>query len=1142
MKNNKSTVVSRVNLLKLLCIINFLFLTTTAIQANNRLEYAQQTSLTIRIENKTVKEVFDYIEKTSEFIFFYQKDAINLNRRVSLDLVNTPITNVLNNLFKGTNIKYEINDRQISLKKEKEEVVVPGVSQSTTSKVEGVVKDEKGEVVIGANVSVKGAKVGTGTVTDIDGKFTLTASPKAILVVSFIGYKPMEVKVDGRNMIEVILQEDATMLDEVVAIGYGRQKKSSLVSSVNTISSKEIKAPTRNLTNNLAGQIAGLIAVQRSGEPGYDDASFWIRGVSSFSGNTNPLVLVDGVPRKMNDVEPDEIETFSLLKDAAATAVYGAEGANGVILITSKRGKEQKPRFNFRAEGSILSPTRLPEFMGAKDFMDAYNEAHFNEGKEPFYSQELIAKHASHEDLDLYPDVNWMDLLNDHTFNQRYTLTIRGGSQKARYFVSGAYYSEKGIFKSNNLEKYDTNIGVDRYNLRSNIDLDISKTTLLNIDLSGQYLTTNYPGVGTSSIFASMTRTAPNQIPMVYSNGQLAGHVLYNNGNRTNPYNQLMNSGYAKEWRASIQSKVSLEQKLDFITKGLLIKGSISFDGNMNTNVKRAKSPTLYHATGRDESGQLIMKEVQAGSENLAETTSSGSDKQIYIEGALNYHRVFSNVHDVTGMVLYMQKEKSLNGVALAYRKQSFVGRVTYAYDSRYFVEASFGYTGSENFAKGYRFGFFPAVGLSWYVSQEKFYSDALREVVNKMKFRASYGRTGNDDTGTDRFIYRGTLKQDGGGYDLGFTNGGHNGGVGNSIWEARFSSPFLSWEIEDKKNFGIDLGLFNNRIDLQVDYFSNKRHNILLKRETIPAIAGFQQAPWQNFGVVTNKGLDASVVLNQQLGEVKLSARGNFTFARNKVIERDEVAQKYPWMSATGIRLNSWNLFIADGLYTEDDFIITGEGLKRTYTLKDGVVKSGLSADIRPGDIKYRDMNGDGITDNYDKVQDVGNPQNPEIVYGIGFNAEWKGFYAGIFFQGSGNTSTVFGGNAAQLFFPFQWGVEETSLRSVVADRWSETNQSQNVMFPRLRTTSHPHNTAPSTWWMRDASFIRLKNIEIGYNFSKKILKPLHMESARLYLLGNNLVVWDKIKMWDPEIGNANEGLNYPLSRTFTIGLEVSF
>lgn len=1118
-------------------IVLFLFLGIGMSFASN--SYSQETLLSISAENKTVKDIFKQIESSSEFIIFCMADVVDLDRKVSLNLEGQNIETILNFIFRGTDNTFKIEDRQVIITKKTSNQQSPSVLQQNKIKVTGVVTDTNGESVIGASIVEKGTT--NGITTDIDGRYEINVSNKnAVLTISYLGYVPQDVKVEGRRNINVQLFEDSKALEEVVVIGYGQQKKSSVVSSINTITSAELKVPSRNLTNNLAGQVAGLIAVQRSGEPGYDNSEFWIRGVSTFAGSQSPLVLVDGVPRAMADIEPDEIETFSLLKDAAATAVYGAEGANGVILITSKRGREAKPKFTFRAEGTMLTPTRVPEFLGAKDFMEAYNEALMNEGSEPMYSADLIEKHASHIDPDLYPDVNWMDLLKDHTFNQRYTLNVRGGSAKARYFVSGAYYSEKGLFETNGLEKYDANIGLERFNLRSNIDIDVSKTTVLNVDMSGQYLMTNYPGQATSTIFSAMTRTAPNQIPMVYSDGSLAGHV-YHSGNRNNPYNLINHSGYIKEWRTNIQSKVSITQKLDCITKGLSFKGSVSFDSNGKNVVSRTKNPTLFHVDERNEDGSLKLYEVVAGSDNLSESKSNSNDKQIYIEASLNYQRTFG-AHNVNGMLLYMQKEKSYHDQALPYRKQGFVGRASYSYADRYFVEGSFGYTGSENFADGYRFGIFPAVGVGWLLSEESFYGAGLKNVVNKLKLRASYGRTGNDQTGSDRFIYRGTLNQGGGGYNLGILEGSTNGGVGNSIWEARFASPTLSWEIEDKQNYGIDLGLLDNRIDLQADYFSNRRHNILLKRQTVLGVAGFQQAPWQNFGIVTNKGVDASLTVNHQMGDWKLSARGNFTFARNKIIERDEVPQLYPWMNDTGTRINSYDLYIAEGLYKEDDFIVTGEGLNRKYTLKEGVVKSGLSSDIKPGDIKYKDMNGDGIINAYDVVQDVGQPSVPEIVYGFGFNAEYKGIYAGIFFQGVGNTSTVLGTNAGQLIFPFAWGVEESSLRKEVLDRWSENHPSDDVMFPRLRTTGHPHNNVASTWWQRNGSFLRLKNIEIGYNFNEKTLRRTPFNALRIYLMGNNLVVWDHIKMWDPEISNKNEGVNYPLSRTFTLGLEVSF
>lgn len=1095
--------------------------------------------MTIHLKNKKVKDVFEYIEKNSEFIFFYSKDAIDLNRLVNISYTNRPINEILDNLFKGTHIKYDINDRQISLKRDNSGINNPIPQQDNGFKVQGVIKDSKGEPIIGANIMVKGTKM--GTTSDINGQFAFyVPSGKSILVVTYIGFKNAEVAINNNRNVEVVIHEDSESLEEVVVVGYGRQKKESVVSSINTVTTKELKVPTRNLTNSLAGQIAGLIAVQRTGEPGYDNSEFWIRGVSSFKGGTNPLVLVDGVPRNMADIEPDEIDTFTLLKDAAATAVYGAEGANGVIIITSKRGMAQKPRISFRAELSNIEPTRLPKFLGSADFLNLYNEALGNEGREPVYSEDLIQKYASGEDPDLYPDTNWLDLLRKNTSSHRYTLNIRGGSEKTRYFVSGAYYTEDGIFKSNPGEDYSTNIGVERYNLRSNIDLNISKTTILNVDMSGQYLLTNYPGTGTATIFKSMLTTPPFLMPMKYSDGTLAGHPRPSS-NRANPYNRLMESGYAKEWRTSIQSKVGLDQKLDFILKGLSARANISFDANMFFNSKRTKTPSQFQATGRDENGKLIFKEVVQGSDNLTESKGNNGDKRIYFESAINYNNTFGD-HKVGAMALYMQKEQQYHDNALAFRKQGVVSRITYSYTDRYFLEGSFGYTGSETFAKGYRFGFFPAGGVAWLITNEPFFPQGVKNIMPKLKLRASLGRTGNDNTGGNRFMYRGTLNQSAGGYDIGITSGASTNGVGSGIVEAQFEAPYLSWEIETKQNYGIDLGFFDNRIDIMVDYFSNRRYNILLQRQTVSNVTGFQQMPWQNFGEVTNKGFDGSIVLNQQIGDLKLSARGNVTFARNKIIEYDEVTQKYPWMEVTGKRLNRWNLYIAEGLYEYDDFIIEGEGLKRTYTLKEGIVKSGLSNDIKPGDIKYKDINGDGIIDSFDQLQDVGNPSTPELVYGFGVNAEYKGIYAGIFFQGAGNTSTVLGANTSEGFFPFQWGFDETSIRREALNRWTDDNPSQNVMFPRLRTNSHPHNTAPSTWWMRDASFLRLKNIEVGYNFQKRTLRKMGIEAMRIYLLGNNLAVWDKIKMWDPEIGNNNAGFNYPLPRTFTLGLDFTF
>lgn len=1138
MKNKQEMFGRSVKKVKLLLFLSFVCI-SSALLAND-LAYAQQTLFTFSMNGVKIQSVFDRIEKESEFVFFYSDKVINPKKVVSVTANNETVTQILDKLLAGYGVDYTVNNRQITLTKR---TVGMSPQQSSVKSIKGLVTDGEGNPVIGATIKVKDSN--TGVITDVDGRYVIKANVGQTLIFSYIGFVTEERVIKNDSPINVQMMEAAVGLEDVVIVGYGQQKKSGMVSSVNTISNKELKAPTRNLTNNLAGQLAGLIAVQRSGEPGYDNSEFWIRGVSSFSGGTTPLVLVDGVPREMQDVEPDEIESFSLLKDAAATAVYGAEGANGVILITTKRGDISKAKISVRAETSVAQATRLPQYADSYDYLKAYNNALNNIGSPSAYSDEVLEKYRDGSDPMLYPNVNWYDLLKDFTTNQRITLNARGGTEKAKYFVSGAFYTESGLFKSNTTEDYNANIGLKRFNLRSNIDLNITKTTTVSVDLSGQYLNTNYPGTATQELFTKMSLIPSHLFPMIYEDGTIASHPNPSY-NRVNPYNLLNNSGYSKEWRTRIQSKVGLVQKLDFITKGLSYKASISFDANMLYTMKRTKTVTQYFATGRDENGNLIFEEKVSGSDALSEATGGSSgDKNIYFENSLNYSRMFNDIHNVNAMLLYMQKEYQVHNQPLAYRKQGVVGRIAYIYDDRYSVEGNFGYTGSETFAKGFRFGFFPAIGVAWYISNENFYKESLKEILNKLKVRASLGRTGNDNTGGARFLYRQTMGS-AGGYDVGYTDGGTNGGVGNSIIEGQFYSPNLGWEIEVKQNYGLEVGLFDNRIDLQIDYFNNRRSHILLQRRTVSNTAGFQKMPWQNYGIVNNHGVDASIVLNQRIGEVTLSGRGNFTFARNKILEYDEVPQLYDWMNVTGKRIGDRDrsVYICDGFYTYDDFEITGEGLNREYKLKDGVVKSGLAGDIRPGDLKYRDLNGDGIINTFDAQRGIVDPENPEIVYGFGVSAEWKNFTVSAFFQGAGNTATILGtGSNTSALWPFSVAVDESRMRSEFLNYWTDADPYNfNVTYPRLRTSWHAHNNAASTFWVRDASFIRFKNLEVSYKLPKKALNVLGIEHARIYLMGNNLCVWDKLKMWDPEMGSANSGTAYPLTRTFTLGLDVTF
>lgn len=1021
--------------------------------------------------------------------------------------------------------------------------------QQQNKSVSGLLTDVDGNPVIGATVVVKSST--NGVTTDINGRYTLKGVKLGdIIEYRFIGFNTEEREYKGESTINVRMMESSVGLEDVVVIGYGQQKKESVVSSINTISSNELQMPTRSLSNNIAGRIAGVLAIQRSGEPGYDNSSFWIRGVSSFMGGTNPLVLVDGIPRSMNDITPDEIESFTVLKDAAATAVYGAEGANGVVLITSKRGQSQKPTLDVRTEFSLVTPTRMPQLLGSYDYLSLYNEATWESLGNPTawtkpYSDQVLEMYRTHYDTDLYPDTDWLSLVKNLTHNERVTVNLRGGSERVKYFVSGAFYNEAGIFDSKAIDKYDANINLSRYNVRSNIDIAVTKTTDLSVDMSGQYTESTYPGYGTSDIFSHMFQYGPHKIPMRYSDGTFADTDMWNGSTEQNPYNMLNESGYIKDWYANLQTKLTLKQKLDFITKGLSIKLSGSFDSSYSSSTIRSKSPTIYYMQ-LNSAGEKEYVLINEGKPDLTDVRgrSSAGQKQIYLEASLNYDRTFNDVHDIHGVVLYMQKDRQSQGSGLPYKKQSMVARVSYGYDNRYMLEGSFGLTGSENFAKGYRYGIFPAVGAAWYISNESF-MDGTEEIVNKLKLRVSYGLTGNDDVGGDRFAYRGTMNSGAGGYNFGFKTGPGGGGTnwqGSGVIEGNFAAPYLSWEVEEKKNVGLDLGLWQGRLDLSVDVFKNNRRDILMRRKTISGMTGFRQSPLQNFGKMTNKGFDGNIIFKQHIDKVMLTFRGNVTYATNKIIEYDEVKPKYDYQAYTGQRLGAPLLYIADGLYTPDDFDITenpSDGSK-TYTLKDGLPVSSFGS-VKPGDIKYRDLNGDNVIDAYDRTYNTGlYSENPEWVYGFGLSGEWKGFYAGVFFQGVANASVnINSGN----FMPFKRGDKEAVRSEVLNSHWSSNDPyNQNVIFPRLYPSEYTHNTQGSTWWYRSGNFLRLKNVELGYEISNKLLARHWIKRARLYVLGTNIAVWDDIKMWDPELGSANGGARYPLNMTWTVGLELGF
>ena len=1126
---------------------------------------AQKYTIVLDFKDTPVEAVLDAITKQTGIKVAYNNEVLDRKKPVTVKIETSDILEALYAVLGDSYICRQIDD-YIAISKRPKPVSgkiagkLPTMAEEKASViVSGLITDGDGNPLIGVNILVKGKS--TGVVSDLYGRYQIEVTEGDRLEFRYVGYNSEERVVRKVPVINVRMMELPVGLGDVVVVGYGQQKKSSVVSSIQTLESRDMNVKQRNLATNIAGRIAGVISVQRSGEPGNDEAEFYIRGQSSYTGGTNPLGLVDGVPRNMEDIDVDEIETFTVLKDAAATAVYGAEGANGVVLITSKRGRPQKTLVNFSAQYAIATPFRMPRSLDACEYLSMYNEAVWNDRGnpdkdhfQPEVTDEVIEKYRSGADTDLYPSVDWTDLLKKHTQSQRYTINFRGGSEKTRFFVSGAYYTEEGIYRSNPIEDYDANIDLKRFNLRSNIDMTITKTTQLSVDLSGQYVMKNNPGYSSDQIFSYITHSPTHVIPMYYSDGTASIYSNLGYGHDKQPYSMLNHSGYTKTWDTYLQSKVCLEQKMDFLLPGLLVKGMMGFDADFGASTKRTKSPKTYFALRRKEDGTLEKKTMEEGTalSDPVKGETSGA-KRIYLEASLNYQQRFADKHDLSALFLYMQKETQYQQeeglLRLPYRKQSLVSRISYAYDDRYIVEASMGATGSENFAQNHRWGIFPAVGIAWYISHEKF-MQGVENSLTKLKLRTSYGIAGNDNVfsqngGLVRFPYRGQVTTDGPGYDLGLTPGA-GGGVSNwvgGVYERSFASPNLSWETERKLNVGLDVGLWEGRIDFSVDYFSNRRKDILIQRQTISAVTGFRTGMYQNFGITTNKGVDANLIFRHQWGPVGLSARGNVTYARNEIIECDEITPKYGWMSQVGTSIGQQSLYIAEGLYTPDDFDVTerGDG-SRTYQLREGLPKP--SANVAPGDIKYRDLNKDGIIDSYDKTYDSGfySTGIPEIVYGFGVNLSWNGLFVGAFFQGVSHASASLIASPSNII-PFTSGRDNGSARDIIRDHWSaEAPFNQKVFFPRLHTGAFQHNQLPSTWWMRDAAFLRLKNIEVGYEFDKTVLQRLRMENLRVYVQGNNVAVWDKIKYWDPELGNANSGAKYPLCRNFTVGLEITY
>ena len=997
--------------------------------------------------------------------------------------------------------------------------------------ITGVILDENNTGIAGAYVIVKGET--RGAMTDDKGQFNISVSPSDVLVASFLGYIDQEIKVGSQTKVTFKLVPSANELEGVVKVAYGTQRKASVIGAISTVDMSTLAQSQGNLSTSLAGKLAGVVAIQKTGEPGAS-ADFWIRGVSTFGANSTPLILVDGVERSMDMVDTEDIASLSILKDASATALYGVRGANGIVLITTRRGAESKPQLSIKVETGMTSPVKLPEMASTGEFIDFLNNMYINSGQEAIYKEFQKEQFLTGADPDLYPSVDWVnEMFKSQAMTTKANIGVSGGTKSVRYYVGGSYYLEDGILNTSANDRYDAQMSYQRFNFRTNVDINLTKSTILGMNLSTQFTVKNAPGAGLDDILTQTMTLTPTAIPMKYSDGTLASIK-----GTANPYNLLNETGYSNTSSNIAQTTVSLEQDFsDFVTEGLKARIAFSFDAT-NTNVlKRSISPKTYRAIGRNEETNALQYEViddYAGYITLGTShpnTKSQNSRYINFEGSLNYERLIAYDHRVSAMALYSMRSLHLTNpgsyiAAFPYKSMGVAARATYSYKDRYFIEFNAGYNGSENFAPGHRFGFFPALAIGYMISNEPWW-DGVSSVISTLKFKASHGKVGNDEIGgSRRFAYNTTINTSATGAAWGTTPAS---GVGyttiGGITTDETGNPYVEWEEATKSNVGIELGLFED-LSIQADLFRDYRDGIFLMRQSTPSAIGLQKDQYVNIGEMLNRGFDMSAEYDHTFANgFRFSARANYTFNRNRLIYNDQPSQVEEYLNEVGFAYGQRKGLISCGLFKDQADIDSWPA--QTF------------GDVQPGDIKYKDINGDGQVDQYDKVA-IGYTTIPEINYGFGISLGYKGFDASVFFSGVANVTRQIGGSNL-------YGASSSPqltgqvFRDVAMNHWTVDNPDINAPYPRLGTTRSNNNVQTSDYWTRDMSFLRLKNAEIGYTFPKKWTKQAKIQALRIYVAGTNLLTFSKFKLWDPELDTAI-GAKYPITRNISLGLNVNF
>lgn len=1095
---------------------------------------APPTAITLVVYKKTVKEALALLEKTYGYAFFYSTGILDTSRRITLNLQGQSIDTVMRQLFNGTGCTFSVSGKKVYIAKAtdiapKNQHATEHQSAAQTHRLTGLVTDANtGEPLIGVTIQAKG-EASHGTITDIDGKYTVDVSSNTELVFSYVGYKTQSLLVNDLGVLNVKLHTDDEIIDEVVVVGAGTQKKVSVTGSISSMKGTDLIAPTSNLTSNLAGKLSGLITSTTSGDPG-STSQFYIRGINTFGGRATPLILMDGVEISsvdLNNIPPETIESFSILKDASATAIYGARGANGVMLVTTKIGAENtKARINVTYEHSLLHPVNAVKYADGVTYMEAYNEALLarNPTASPKYTQLQIGNTRKGLNSYVYPNVDWYDLmLKKWTQSQRANVNIQGGGSRVTYYMSLQANHDEGALKVPKKYSMHNNHNLWRYVFQNNIEYRVTSTTKLGLRMNAQITHQTSPNTSTSDIFRQIYYNNPVTFAAVYPD-ESSGHLNFGSDTRssndfsTNPYANMLNT-FKEENQGKINVSVNLDQKLDFLLKGLSFSMLVNYNSWYNSSYTRSLKPYLYRIRSNSYNAaadNFMLEQLQQGDDYISQSgVSKSGDNTFYLDARLNYNQRFGK-NNVSGMLMYMMRE--YRSSVLPQRNQGLSGRFTYDYDNRYLAEVNFGYNGTERLNKHYRFEFFPAMSLGWVASGEKFW-EPLQKYINHLKIRVSYGLVGSDETGiyagAPYYMYK---------YDVSLNGGPFFKTGTSSSTSMEANGPQIkaypvengSWERSKQFDVGIDLQLFN-QLNFTIDYFDYKRSRILLSRASFPRIMGYQGVnPWSNMGKVDNKGVEFSLSWHKQFNkDWTFDAKVNYTYAKNKLDYKDEPDYEYTWQMETGKPLSATYGYIADGLFKDDEDIANHAD------------QSYFGSKVMPGDIKYRDVNGDGVIDSEDKVMISPYGKQPLVQYGLSFCVRFKKVDFNVFFNGSAKRKIMLDASSLQPFNLSAWTNDRNLMKWIADSHWVEGTENTNVVWPRMgvQHAEYENNIVASTFWLKNGNFIRFKTFEIGYT----------PRLCRIYFSGDNLALWSSFKYWDPELSYNT----YPLARTFNLGVQ---